>query len=137
MYAGGGEHPLKEPCKRILVLIADQPGAFITDAEVLQEMMHRYLAIRRWGEGSGLFQWFATLMRDRVEPIFAEDVERAAELAVNYPDLSARDLLHSAVMQRLGLRQIVSADAGFDRLAGIERLDPADLPHWEASFAVR
>lgn len=134
MYAVGGEHPLKQPCGRILILIAHQPNAFVTDAEVLQELIHRYLAQRRWAEGRGVFQRFAALMTDRVEAVRAADVERAAILADAYPELAARDLLHAAVMQRLSVRQIISADAGFDRIAGVERLDPATLPSWETSL---
>jgi len=42
------DHPLKEPCKQVLHLAARYPGAFFTDAEVLQEMLHRYLALKRW-----------------------------------------------------------------------------------------
>jgi len=134
MYAVGREHPLKQPCGRILIIIADQPSVFVTDAEVLQEVIHRYLAQRRWAEGRGVFRRFAALMQDRVETIRATDVERAAMLADSHPELAARDLLHTAVMQRLGVRQIISADAGFDRITGVERLDPAALSSWEAAL---
>jgi predicted nucleic acid-binding protein len=46
--------------------------------------------------------------------------------------LSARDLLHAAVMTRIGADQIVSADRGFDRLPDLTRLDPAELVDWRA-----
>lgn len=139
MYAGGRPHPLRVPCVRILFLAAVQPQAFLTDAEVLQEvlqeLLHRYLAIREWRpRGREIFTEFSQLMRGRVETVRAADVERAAMLADSYPELAARDLLHGAVMQRLGVRQIISADAGFDRIAEVERLDPAALPSWEASL---
>ena len=133
MYAVGAEHPLKGPCGRILILIAEHPSMFITDAEVLQELIHRYLAQRRWADGQAVFRRFAVLMRDRVESIRGSDVEQAAALADSYPELAPRDLLHAAVMQRLGVQQITSADAGFDHIAGIDRLDPGMLPVWEAS----
>lgn len=47
----------------------------------------------------------------------------------HFPELSARDLLHVAVMLRVGSERIVKADKSFDRLAGegIERLDPAGV----------
>ena len=135
MYAVGAEHPLKEPCVRILFLVAEQPGAFVTDAEALQELVHRYVAQRRWREGREVFQRFATLMRGRVEAVRAADVEHAAGLADRYTELSARDLIHAAVMLRLGVRQIVSADMGFGRIAEVQRLDPADVAGWGASLA--
>ncbi|MGQ9573571.1 MAG: type II toxin-antitoxin system VapC family toxin, partial [Dehalococcoidia bacterium] len=74
-------------------------------------------------------------MRERVEPVQAIDVEQAALLADRYPDLGARDLLHAAVMSRLGIRRIVSADAGFDRLPEVERLDPTDIVVWRGKLA--
>ena len=46
IYAAGRAHPLKEPCARILLLVAEHSQAFVTDAEVLQELQHRYLALR-------------------------------------------------------------------------------------------
>lgn len=130
MYAAGRPHPLKEPCADILALVAEHPNAFITDAEVLQELLHRYLALRLWNQGREVFLAFAQLMRDRIESVVADDVQAAASLADQRADLSARDLLHAAVMGRLATRRIVSADAGFDRLPGIERLDPARLSAW-------
>ena len=98
--------------------------------EVLQELLHRYLALHLWPQGREVFHRFATLMRERVEPVYAADVEQASALAGQYPELAARDLLHAAVMNRLGVRNIVSADAGFDRLSYLERLDPKDVPAW-------
>ena len=48
IYAAGREHPYKGPCTRILRLVAEQPQSFVTDSEILQELMHRYLATGRW-----------------------------------------------------------------------------------------
>jgi hypothetical protein len=135
IYAVGRPHPLKEPSAQVLMLVAEQSEAFLTDAEVLQELLHRYLALRLWTQGRDVFHHFAELMRERVEPVHAVDVERAALLADQYPDLAARDLLHAAVMSRLGVRSIVSADAGFDRLPEVERLDPTDVGLWRGKLA--
>lgn len=134
IYAAGKDHPLKAPCTQVLMLAADHPHAFITDAEVLQEMLHRYLALRLWPRGREVFRWFSELMQDRVEAIAAGDVEYAGELADSHPGLQARDLVHAAVMHRLGISQIVSTDTGFDRLPDVERLDPAKIASWRDSF---
>ena len=127
IYAAGRPHRLKEPSAQVLMLVAERPQAFLTDGEVLQELLHRYLALRLWTQGRDVFHHFAELMRERVEAVHAIDVEQAALLADTYPDLGARDLLHAAVMSRLGVRSIVSTDAGFDRLPEVERLDPTDV----------
>jgi predicted nucleic acid-binding protein len=135
IYAAGRPHPLKEPSAQVLVLAAERPGAFVTDAEVLQEMLHRYLALRLWPQGRQAFCHFADLMRERVEAVLAADVEQAARLADEHPELGARDLLHTAVMQRLGVLRLVSADAGFDRLSQFERLDPIDVQTWRDTLS--
>jgi predicted nucleic acid-binding protein len=114
-------------------MAAETPQAFVTDAEVLQELLHRYLSLRLWHQGREVFRRFCEVMQERIEAVQAADVERAADLADVHNELSSRDLLHAAVMQRLGLRRIVSADTGFDRLQDVERLDPAHLADWRDS----
>jgi predicted nucleic acid-binding protein len=133
IYAVGCPHP---PSAQVLMLVAERPEVFLTDAEVLQELLYRYLALRLWPQGRDVFHHFAELMWERVEAVHAVDVERAALLADQYPDLGARDLLHAAVMSRLGVRSIVSADAGVDRLPDVERLDPADVGVWRDELAL-
>ena len=132
IYAAGRDHPYKEPCARILRILADDPQSFITDSEVLQEMMHRYLASGRWTLGREVVRAFAEVMRGRVEPVHGEDVTLATKLADRHSEVSARDLVHAAVMQRLGTNRIISADTDFDRLEGIDRLDPARIEEWQS-----
>ncbi len=57
----------------------------------------------------------------------------AAELADQHSTVSARDLVHAAVMQRLGAVRIISSDTDFDRIPGVVRLDPADVGEWSSS----
>ena len=134
IYAAGREHPYKEPCARILRMVAEEPHSFITDAEVLQELVHRYLASGRWALGREVVRAFSEAMRGRIEPVHGEDVTLAAELADRYPGVSARDLVHAAVMQRLGVDRIISADTDFDQLEGLDRLDPARIGEWGSSI---
>ena len=134
IYAAGGDHPYKEPCARILRMAAVDPQPFVTDSEVLQELMHRYLALNRWSLGLEVLRAFAEALHGRIEPVHAEDVLAAAELADRHPGVSARDLVHTAVMQRLGAGRVISADTDFDRLEGVERLDPARVGQWEHSI---
>ena len=134
IYAAGRDHPYKEPCARILRVLADDPQYFVTNSEVLQEIMHRYLASGRWTLGREVVRAFAEAMRGRIEPVYGEDITLATELADRHPGVSARDLVHAAVMQRLGVSRIISADTDFDRLEGIQRLDPARIEEWEDSI---
>lgn len=136
-YAVGRDHPLKEPCKEIVRLAARYPGSFFTNAEVLQEMMHRYLATGRFAEGRQAVLDFSVVMRGSIEAVTVQDIERACGLADRYATrlgsgLAARDVLHAAVMLRVGSSKIVTADTDFDELReeGIERLDPAEVEVW-------
>jgi predicted nucleic acid-binding protein len=131
IYAAGQPHPLKDPCAQVLTLAAQHPGSFITDAEVLQELLHRYLGKGIWLRGRPVVENFAVLMHGRVEPVTADDVRQAVVQVDQYVGLSARDLLHVAIMKRLAILHIVTADRDFDRVLDITRLDPADLATWQ------
>ncbi len=130
IYAAGAPHRLREPSRRILLLASEHPSRVITSAKVLQELMHRYISIRRWDEGRWVLTRFARIVRGRIEPVFAEDVQQAAGLADRHQGMDARDLVYAAVMRRLGITQIASSDRAFDRIEGIERLDPMRVDEW-------
>ena len=102
IYAAGREHPYRQPCVRILRILADDPQSFVTDSEVLHEMIHRYLASGRWTFSREVVRAFAEAMRGRVEAVHGDDVTLAAEFADRHPGVSARDLVHAAVMQTAG-----------------------------------
>jgi predicted nucleic acid-binding protein len=133
IYAGGGPHRLRQPSVTVLQMVAREPGAFVTDAEVLQEILHVYVARREWPAGRIVFDGFLDLMLGRIDGMQVADVVAAADLAASFPSLAARDSIHLAVMNRLGVTQIVTADAGFDLIPGIERLDPARFDEWRDS----
>jgi predicted nucleic acid-binding protein len=131
IYAAGREHPYREPCIRVLAAVNDNPEAFVTDAEVFQEIMHHYRRTQRWDAGQTVVETFATMMRGRVSPVSIDDVLAAGRLTNEHQGLSTRDLLHLAVMRRLGVTRIVTADADFGRAPGVIRMDPADFGEWE------
>ena len=121
MYLVGGDHPNKAAARLRLeqAIVDNEPLA--TDAEVLQELLHRYGAIgRRDAIGPA---WNAIVgVVDVVHPIELEDVTRARRLVGSAATLSARDAVHLAVMQRRGISRILTFDTGFDGIVGIERI---------------
>jgi predicted nucleic acid-binding protein len=135
IYAAGSGHPLKGPCADVLRLISEIPTSFLTDAEVLQELLHYYLVRRLVSHGLDVVEAFAQLMSGRVEPVLGGDVLDACRMArEGATDIPARDLLHVAVARRVGVAYVVSADSHFDQLAGVTRLDPARLSEWRLLF---
>lgn len=134
IYAAGREHPYKRPCQRVIMLAAERPQNFVTSSAVLQEIIHYYLATQRWAEGRGIFRDFVTTMNGRIEPVHPDDAALAAQLADQGLGVNAQDLVHAAIMRRLGVGRIITADKDFDRINGIERLDPASLDEWRQSI---
>src|SRR4051812_50196563 len=101
MYLVGAEHPNKVAARRLLeqAIVNNEPLA--TDAEVLQELLHRYTAIgRRDAIGPA---WEALVgVVDVVHPIEPEEATRQRRLEAAAPALSARAADHPAVLQRRG-----------------------------------
>ena len=121
MYLIGAAHPHKSEAQVLLERLIAAGQRLVTDAEVLQEILHRYTAIEKREAIRPAFQ----LVLGVVDDIFAiekADVLRAAEIAQNGALLSARDAVHIAVMERHGIRSILSFDADFDRWPGLKRI---------------
>lgn len=121
MYLIGAEHPLRSRARERMEEAVAASESLCTDAEVLQEVLHRYTAI---GRPEFIDPAFAALLAvaDVVYPIERADVERARRLMRTLTHLSARDALHVAVMQAHDVGRILSFDRGFDGIAGIERI---------------
>lgn len=121
MYSYGAHHPNKAVAQRLLEEAAIQAKRLVTSAEVLQEILHHYTAIRRPDAIQPCFD----LVLGLVSEVFAvelTDVEAAKQLLSDGLDVSARDALHIAVMRRHGVETIMSFDRGFDRSPGLTRL---------------
>ena len=93
----------------------------VSDCEVLQEILHRYVAIHRPENIDPAFDALLAIV-DVVYPIERADVERARRLLATPPTLSARDAIHLAVMQARDVGRILSFDSGFDGIPGIVRV---------------
>lgn len=92
----------------------------ITDAEVLQEILHRYVAIDRRDASQPGFDALLGVV-DQVLPIDGI-AERAKQIVLGNRHLSARDAVHLAIMEWHGIEQILMFDSGLDRVPGIQRL---------------
>ena len=121
MYLIGAPHPHKTDAQRLLERLSSERQRLVTDAEVLQEILHRYISINR---RDAIQPAFDTMLRmtDQVFAIERTTLERAKEVVLGYPRLSARDALHLAVMQQHGIERILSFDSGFDGFPGITRI---------------
>ncbi len=121
MYLVGAAHPHKSDARRWLEELVNGRERLVTDAEVLQEILHRYVSIAR----PDAIQPAFNALLGVVDEVFAVDqaaVEQAKQIVLGHQALSARDGVHLAIMQINGVRRILSFDRGFDGIPGITRL---------------
>jgi predicted nucleic acid-binding protein len=121
MYLVGAEHLHKHDVQRLLDSAITRGDRLVTDAEVLQEILHRYLGIHRPEAIEPAFDAILGLVDD-VLPIDLGVVKQAKRIVLGSYGLSSRDAVHVAVMLNAGIRRIMTFDAGFDAYPGLERL---------------
>src|SRR5690349_8884790 len=117
MYLVGAEHPNKAAARRVLETAIAAGERLVTDAEVFQEILHRYSAIDRRDAIEPAFDVLLEIVDD-VFDIGRADVLAAKRLVLTATGLSARDAIHVAVMQRRDIGSIATFDRGFDAIPG-------------------
>ncbi len=121
MYLVGSSHPHKSDAQRWLEKLVSDRERLVTDAEVLQEILHRYVAINRRDAIQPAFDALLGIV-DQVLAVDRGIAERVKEIVLGYRQLSARDAVHLAVMEHHGIERILTFDSGFDGFPGMTRL---------------
>ena len=121
MYLVGAPHPHKADAQRLLERLITDRQRLVTDAEVLQEILHRYVAIDRRDAIQPAFDALLGVV-DQVLAVDGVVVQRAKQIVLGYRQLSARDAVHLSVMEQNGIERILSFDSGFDAFPRITRL---------------
>jgi uncharacterized protein len=125
LYALGGEHRYREPCRAILREM--RGGRLAGEASV--ELIHEFAYVRCRRRGTRPDA--AESARDvagicTLHTVGSDDVERALELWCEHERLDMRDAIFAAQALNRGIDAILSPDRGFDGISGLERVDPAD-----------
>lgn len=126
VYAVGSDHPLREPCRRIVAAVGEGRLAATTSVEVLQEFAH--VSARRRGRSDAATQaaQYATLLAPLVS-VDADDLAQGLRLFREHERLGAFDaVLAAAALRREHIRGILSADHAFGAVSELDYLDPAD-----------
>ncbi len=118
MYIVGADHPHKDRAVSAVERAVADGVPLVTDAEVFQEILHRYGAIKRLDAVTPAFHVLSQLV-DHVEAVTFEDVRVAKELLLATHGLSARDSIHVAIMRRIGSDRILTFDRGFQQVHGV------------------
>lgn len=122
LYANVEDPRYTAPCQAILEAVVEGRIEATTSAAVIEELLH--LELR--GRPAGL----EGLARDAHEllgpvlPVTDEVIARA--LAMRPSPMGAKDRVHVATCQVNGLTALASADAHFDGVDGLARVDPGD-----------
>jgi predicted nucleic acid-binding protein len=106
--------------QRLLERLIRDRQKLTTDAEVLQEILHRYVAIDRRDAIQPAFDALLGIV-DEVFPVDEKVVQRARQIVLEYRRLSARDAIHLSIMEQHGIEEILSFDSGFDSFPGVTR----------------
>ncbi len=125
VYALGGEHAYREPCREIVRRAASGELQGEASADLLQELLHQ--RARRTGDRAvaamsarhaARLAWW--------HPLEPADIHRGIDLFATHPNLDARDAVFAGLALNRGIEAILSTDRAFDEIAGLERIDPAD-----------
>lgn len=123
VYATGAEHPLREPCRRLVDAVASGRVDATTTVEAVQEFVHVRARRRGRAEAAELGAAYADLLA----PLL---VVTAAELAAglqHYRDtdrLGAFDAVLAAAAVGMQADALVSADGAFAGVPGLRHVVP-------------
>ncbi len=122
MYVAGRDHPLREPARRFMERMRTGEVEGCSSTEVLQEILYRYVGLRRRDLAAEVYELFVRLC-PVIFPVTLADTDRAKELVKTVSDASVRDTVHAAVMLNNDVTHIATFDNGFDVFPGVRRLD--------------
>jgi predicted nucleic acid-binding protein len=116
------DSPYRGPCLRLLQAVAQGEVDGRTSTACLEEVWYLE-STRRIAGLDGLTQRAYTVLTPLLS--VTDEVFRHA-MSLGAPALGTNDRIHAATCLAHDIHTIVSADAGFDGLRGIRRVDPVD-----------
>jgi uncharacterized protein len=133
IYALGGTHRYREPCRAILREMRDGRLAGEVSVELIHEFAYvrcrqrvsRFDAVESARDVAGMCP---------LHTVGSDDIERSLGLWCEYERLDIRDAIFVAQALNRGIDAILSPDKDFDGIPGLERVDPANA---EAVAALR
>lgn len=125
VYALGGEHPYRAPCRAIMS--KGEQGLIAGEASI--ELIHEFAYVRaRRGIARAIAANDALDIgaTSRLHPVDRADIERALNLWGEHERLDMRDAIFAAQALNRDIDAILSTDRGFDGIPGLQRIDPAN-----------
>lgn len=124
LYAVGGAHPLRAPCRSLLAAAAEGEVELHASVEAVQEFLfHR---LRRDDRGRAAEAARAVRHLVVLHPFDAEVADLMLDI-VESSQLGGRDAVHAATAFAAGFDQIVSTDSDLDGVPGLRRVTPEEV----------
>jgi predicted nucleic acid-binding protein len=123
-YAVGGEHPLREPGRRLVAAIEAGQVRATTTTGVVQEFAH--VRARRVGraDAAAVARHWAALLAPLLFST-TDDLDLGLELFERHESLGSFDAVLAATAVRAEAHALVSADRAFAGVAGLRHVDLA------------
>lgn len=125
LLAIGEEHPLREPCRRVLSAAARGEVRLHMSVEGGQEFLFHRLRRATLEEALADFDDIDKVV---VWHPFDVDVLRRARELVATGRVRGRHAVHAATALLHGFDELISCDADFDGVPGLRRVDPSAAP---------
>lgn len=109
MHFVGADHPRRDEARAFFIQARERDIRLVTSAEVLQEILHRYLRTGRSRVANAAFDLVDATVSE-VWPVERQDIDMARGLSNQHPGLEARDLVHLACCIRREPRRLVTFD---------------------------
>jgi uncharacterized protein len=123
VYAVGTDHPLREPCQRLIRAIADETILATTTIEVIQEFTHVRARRRDRKDAAGLARDYIELLSPLLI-VEETDLREGLRLYEEGTAFGSFDAVLAAAARAAGAEALVSADAGFSSIAAIDHVVP-------------
>lgn len=125
IYALGGEHRYREPCRLILREVQERRLAAEASVELIHELA--YVRLRQVGSRADAVRSAHAVRRSfSLHAVETHDMERALDLWSEHQRLDVRDAIFAAQALNRGIDAILSPDTDFDGITALQRIDPAD-----------
>lgn len=127
VYATGGEHRYRRPCKAVLEL--QSSGELAGEASTILIQEFAFVRLRRGDSRDNVFSVCQTVAQacTKVHSFTWNDMELALTILKDTDAIRPADAVHAATAINNGIQHILSTDTDFDRIDGIDRIDPIDL----------
>lgn len=126
VYAVGGEHPLREPCRAVLNRGTDGRAVLSASVEAIQEFVHHRLR-RTNDRGRAANEGMAAAGTCTLFDFTEEVLRHSLSLIREHPTIRGRDAVHAATALLHGIDTIVSPDTAFDGIPRLTRVSPEDF----------